>query len=229
MPATNPRQRNQCSICRAVKSPDDFYMGMKRGKVIQLPKCKQCAKRLSALEREKRAEKIKERAVKNREKNIEYLREYRKKNAEALREKDRIRYQKRKNDPSYKKQQVEAMRRARLIPSFQVKSTISARLSSILRGTDGAKKRMRTMDLIGCELDFLIRHLESLFSKGMTWKNRGKNGWHVDHIIPCCTFDHLDEKQVRQCWHWTNLRPMWAKDNLSKGSKVTEPQMKLLL
>ena len=53
----------------------------------------------------------------------------------------------------------------------------------------------------------------------MSWDNHGYDGWHVDHIRPCASFDLTDEEQVRKCFHYTNLQPLWAKDNLRKGSE----------
>ena len=53
----------------------------------------------------------------------------------------------------------------------------------------------------------------------MTWENWTKNGWHLDHIRPIASFPNLtDPEQQRQCCHYTNLRPMWAEENLSKSS-----------
>ena len=71
----------------------------------------------------------------------------------------------------------------------------------------------------------LKRHLESRFEPGMTWDNYGNpNGdhtdcWHIDHIIPCAAFDLTDPIEQKQCMHYSNLQPLWAKDNLMKGSK----------
>jgi hypothetical protein len=52
----------------------------------------------------------------------------------------------------------------------------------------------------------------------MTFDNFGK--WHIDHIIPCASFDLTKPEQQRQCFHYTNLQPLWAFENLSKGSKI---------
>jgi len=83
-------------------------------------------------------------------------------------------------------------------------------------------------NLIGCTTSQLKTHLESTFKRGMTWDNYGTR-WHVDHILPCASFDHTDENQRAQCWHWTNLRALDAKKNMEKSDTITEPQMSLLL
>jgi hypothetical protein len=76
-----------------------------------------------------------------------------------------------------------------------------------------------TLELLGCTIQELKIHLESQFEEGMSWENYSKAGWHVDHIRPCASFDLTDPTQQKQCFHYSNLQPLWAKDNLSKGSK----------
>jgi hypothetical protein len=78
---------------------------------------------------------------------------------------------------------------------------------------------------IGCTAQQLRNHLQSQFTKGMNWNNYGK--WHVDHILPCASFDLTDERQMKICWNWQNLRPLWADANKSKGDTITHPQMAL--
>lgn len=73
--------------------------------------------------------------------------------------------------------------------------------------------------LLGCSIDFFKKYLESNFKKGMSWNNYGYYGWHVDHIIPCCSFDLSKEENQLKCFHYSNLQPLWAKEKLSKGSK----------
>jgi hypothetical protein len=69
-------------------------------------------------------------------------------------------------------------------------------------------------ELLGCSISEVRKHLEAQFATGMTWANHGK--WHIDHIRPCCTFDLSNPAQQRACFHYTNLRPLWAHDNLSR-------------
>ena len=76
------------------------------------------------------------------------------------------------------------------------------------------------MKLVGCTLDELKNHLEKQFTKGMTWKNYNYRGWHVDHIIPCSSFDLIDPEQQKECFHYTNLQPLWGKDNIKKSNKI---------
>jgi hypothetical protein len=52
----------------------------------------------------------------------------------------------------------------------------------------------------------------------MSWDNYGE--WHVDHIIPVSAFDQTDPEQQKECWNYLNTQPLWAKDNMAKGSTI---------
>jgi hypothetical protein len=69
--------------------------------------------------------------------------------------------------------------------------------------------------IVGVSPNELKRHLESKFTEGMTWNNRGYFGWHIDHIIPLWSAKDDDSKLNSLC-HYTNLQPLWRKDNLNK-------------
>lgn len=76
----------------------------------------------------------------------------------------------------------------------------------------------RTLELIGCTTAQLKAHLQAQFKDGMTWDNYGQ--WHVDHIRPCDSFDLTQPDQQRACFHYTNLQPMWATENIKKSAKA---------
>ena len=123
----------------------------------------------------------------------------------------------------------ESNRKRKIIdPGFRVKCNLRRRLRDLMKNTKKGGSH-HVSSLIGCSTKQLAKHIQSQFSKGMTWRNYGINGWHVDHILPCASFDHNDPRQVAQCWHWTNLRPLWAKDNMMKSDNITQPQMSLML
>ena len=84
----------------------------------------------------------------------------------------------------------------------------------------GTKKLIKTEELLGCELEFFKIYLENLWEDKMNWDNYGKNGWHIDHIKPCISFDLTQEEEQKKCFHYTNLQPLWAttKIALSHGS-----------
>lgn len=233
MPVTNPRQKNQCSICRVVKSPDDFYMGVKRGKLVQLSRCKPCHKELASIDRLKRIDKIKARSVEKKEEIAAYQKEYRQRNAEKLKAFYKARHIERKKQrpPRVLLTEEEKRRRKKerlALTENRLKMRIRSRLAACLRDFGSGRKKQRSLEYLGCAIPEFANYVSAQFQRGMSWDNYGSK-WHLDHIIPCSSFDHSDEKQIAQCWHFTNFRPMWAKDNLSKGAKITEPQMKLLL
>jgi hypothetical protein len=61
-------------------------------------------------------------------------------------------------------------------------------------------------------------YMEKQFQPGMSFDNYGFDGWHIDHIVPLATAK--TEEQVAKLNHYTNLQPLWAKDNMSKGAKI---------
>ena len=82
-----------------------------------------------------------------------------------------------------------------------------------------ATKTGHTIDLFGCSVAEVVKHLESQFTDGMTWDNYGFRGWHIDHVRPCSSFDMTDPEDQKRCFHVSNLQPLWAFDNMSKGAK----------
>ena len=78
------------------------------------------------------------------------------------------------------------------------------------------QRKCKTQKMLGCDWSHLKIHLESKFTDGMSWENRSM--WHIDHIIPLASAKSIEEV-VKLC-HYTNLQPLWAADNLSKGSKI---------
>ena len=109
--------------------------------------------------------------------------------------------------------------------NFRLKSCLRGKIRKVVKGE---YKSASTMKLLGCTIDELWVHLESKFEPEMTRENHGK--WHVDHIIPCASFDFSDPEQQKKCFHYTNLQPLWAVDNIRKGAKIisgdiTSPKM----
>jgi hypothetical protein len=96
---------------------------------------------------------------------------------------------------------------------------LRSRIRGVLKVTN-SKKHSGLIDLLGCTAQELKFHLESKFQEGMTWDNYGRTGWHIDHIKPCISFDLNDPAQQKQCFHFTNLQPLWAFDNYSKHGKI---------
>lgn len=100
--------------------------------------------------------------------------------------------------------------------NFKIKRNLRNRLRQALKSNS---KNSTTIILLGCSVQELKNYLESKFTNGMSWDNYGKGGekWQIDHIIPCSFFDLTIEENQRKCFHYTNLQPLWEKDNLKKG------------
>lgn len=98
-------------------------------------------------------------------------------------------------------------------PVYRIKEIIRAGIWAAIKG----KKKSRTVDLVGCSISELKLYLEKKFLNGMSWDNYGLFGWHIDHIRPCASFDLSDLAQQKQCFHYSNLQPLWWQDNLSKN------------
>ena len=104
------------------------------------------------------------------------------------------------------------------------KTDINRRLSQAARSRinkalSGSYKWHGTIESLGCSPKELKKHLENQFTEGMTWDNYGLKGWHMDHITPLDSFDLKDEQEYLEACHYTNLQPLWAIDNLSKGNR----------
>ena len=104
--------------------------------------------------------------------------------------------------------------------SFRLRSNLASLINTAIRKQFGVKAN-RTHELIGCTIAELRQHLEAQFTDGMSWDNYGRNGWHIDHVRPCASFDLSDPEQQRQCFHYSNLQPLWAAENIRKGAKWT--------
>lgn len=109
-------------------------------------------------------------------------------------------------------------------PAARLRARLGAALWHEMKGR---KKGRSVTQFLGCSIDELRVHLERQFRDGMTWDNYGE--WHIDHILPCAAFDHANDGEVRACWHFTNLRPLWAEENMSKHSRVDDGVIHLSL
>lgn len=133
---------------------------------------------------------------KNRERINQRAKEYRDRKTYLVHTKER-----RKNDPH-----------------FAVMCRLRLRVYSVIKTE---YKCAKTEELLGCSREFFIEYIQSLFKDGMTWQNSGgKDGWQLDHIIPCSYFDLSKEEDQRICFHYLNYQPLWKKDNLKKRNTL---------
>lgn len=101
---------------------------------------------------------------------------------------------------------------------YKIATCLRAHLYNAMRYTE-TKKCDKIEQLTGCTYTILKEHLEKQWLPGMSWSNHTKNGWNIDHIQPVASFDLTDPTQQKICFHYTNLRPLWATDNRIKNSK----------
>lgn len=207
-----PKTRQMTGVCSKCKieKPVDLFFKRKDRPIGRISICKECSRNKGidyrTNNRSRYLEVRRKSKTKNRHKDSEYYqknkdrikiraRKYREKNRGLLNERDRVR---------------------RLCnTNRKIKSNIHRRMCSAVKNKGHA-----AIDLIGCSPQELRTHLESKFSPGMSWDNYGREGWHIDHIRPCASFDLSDPEQQKQCFHYTNLQPLWAKENLSKGGRA---------
>jgi len=137
----------------------------------------------------------KDRYIKNTEKYKSKIKEYQKNNREKI---NKRKQERRKKDTYY-----------RIYGSLR---------SRILKVIKYSKKHYKTIELLGCSIDECRKWLEGKFLPGMTWENHGE--WHIDHILPCASFDLTKPEEQLKCFHYTNLQPLWAEDNIRKSDTI---------
>lgn len=96
---------------------------------------------------------------------------------------------------------------------------LSIRIRNALRSAlraDTVSDVNEAIILLGCSRTYFRRYIARKFTDGMTWKNWGINGWHLDHIRPLASFDLTDTSQLSEAFHYSNYQPLWASANYVK-------------
>lgn len=185
-----------CRICLSEQLLNNFYKHNKTKDGLY-NECKKCVKSKAKLYH-----------IENKTSIYKRQKEYRLKNREYF----NIKNKEWNNKTGYgKKYQQDRLKNDSF---FKFKN----RLRTLIRlsiSKQGYTKKSKCFEILGCDYEFLIKHLESLFIDGMNWNNYGK--WHIDHIIPISSA--LTEKDVIKLNHYTNLQPLWVIDNLKKYNK----------
>lgn len=117
------------------------------------------------------------------------------------------------DNPDYANEYNQA--RLKSDPVFALAKRLRSRLAKSVKAA-GTGKAGKTLHLVGCTPQELKAHIEAQFVDGMTWENRDE--WHLDHVRPLASFDLTDPEQQAAAMHFTNLAPVWAVDNMAKGS-----------
>lgn len=214
----------KCNNCKFVKELDCFSSNGKKGLKSF---CRTCR---GDIEKERRsnnieAYKAKDKAYhesKKEERNAK-SREYTVKNREALNDKAREKYQNNKESVreyhQNRKETRNAVKKKHMDnnPQARIKNSLMTRMSNALHSLE----RHKMSKLIGCSPEFLSKWLETKFYGDISWENYG-SVWHIDHVVPVAFFDLIDLEQQLICFHWSNLRPLYAETNEKKGDKILE-------
>ena len=104
--------------------------------------------------------------------------------------------------------------RYRSDPTYRLMRNLRKRVRAALQGNS---KSAATEALLGICADECRKYIEALFTEGMSWDSN----IHIDHIVPCASFDLNDPQEQRKCFHYTNLQPLWGVDNLKKSDRIT--------
>jgi hypothetical protein len=207
----------ETKICSKCGDTQDlcFFQKDKSKKDGYRPDCKSCRKQYSDLN-----------YYRFKEKNSNYKKKVRKTNPEkfAEREKiyrinnpDKVKLRRKTYYENNKEKQFKYVReRIKTDPVFKLVNNMRRRISIFL-SLNGITKKNKTFDIVGCTPQFLKEYLEQKFTEGMSWELIGQH-IHIDHITPLSSAN--TEEEVYKLCHYTNLQPLWAFDNLSKGSKI---------
>jgi hypothetical protein len=190
-----------CIDCNNEKTLDHFTV--KSGRVGQYNSyCKVCA----SIRRKKHYEN-------NKERNRQLVKEWRTNNPEKT---EAIKHRFISNNPNWRAEYQNSYnkRRSKVDVNFKLTTLLRSRLYKAISNN---YKSGSAVSNLGCSIENLKMHLQSKFQPSMTWDNHGD--WHVDHIIPLSKFDLSNPEEMKIACHYSNLQPLWAKENISKGGK----------
>ena len=199
------RERNKEKIRKQKKEYDKKYAEENREKISQ--KGKEYRKN----NKEKISERRKLQYQRDKEKIKERVKKYYEKNRDKVLKNKRKYFQE-------NKEKMNAYMTERRRNNIQVKlaHTLRRRMRDALNRNQKVGSAIKEL---GCTVDELKTHLENQFQEGMTWDNWKPDGWHIDHIKPLSKFDLTDPIHFKEACHYTNLQPLWWKENLEKSDK----------
>ena len=152
-----------------------------------------------AKDKEKILMRAKNRYQQNKQPRIAYAAEYQRKHSKKI----------------YQRQKVALQQKLQDSPWLTIHFRLRAGISGALMRVGASKKNSRTMSIVSCTTEEFKAHIEKQFLPNMTWHNRDQ--WHIDHITPISKAQC--EQDVIALYHFTNLRPLWAADNIRKSNK----------
>jgi hypothetical protein len=221
----------KCSKCGQLKEVCSFSKNNKTKDKLHCS-CKDCDKK---------------KYFKNREQNLLKMREYKKNNSQKIKDyylenqekykqyrdskkdltknymkgyyinnlENRKKYLEETKEVRNIKRNISEKKRRDVDSLFKLKIYLRNRIGFYLKKNNYTKKN-QTFEIVECTPQELKIHLEQKFISGMSWDNQGK--WHIDHIVPLSSAN--TEEELYKLCHFTNLQPMWAIENIKKGSKI---------
>lgn len=208
----------KCNYCHEKKTLSDFAK-MKQSPDGHAYKCKSCSNEHNRLYMRQNKEDRKRYVEAYNAENYDRHRQRYKDNKKKITEINKRSYEKSKkaDKEKFRKKWRDQYYRRVSTPIGRVIYNLRNRSSEAFRKAKISKPFSLTEEnVLGCDMKTLKNHLESQFAKGMSWDNYGK--WHVDHIKPISKFDLSDDEQIKECFNYCNLQPLWAADNIRKGS-----------
>ena len=204
-------EKKICSKCQEEKEVCEFGKNILNKDRLQST-CKECRKIDDKIYREKNPNKMKEWYKNNLDYALQQKKDYYEKNRELIKERSKLWA---KNNRDKVNKYIKSKKEKN--PLFKVELNIRGRMKQYLKQKN-ITQRNKTYDIVGIEINDLKKHIEKQFTKGMNWENYGVYGWHIDHIIPLCSAN--DENELLKLFHYTNLQPLWAEDNLKKNGRI---------
>lgn len=153
----------------------------------------------------------------NKEEKLSYQKEYAKNNEKQIKIYQKDYYKNNKKEIRNNQKQYSNNRYKNDI-NYKLACDLRSRLRGALKGN--FKSGSAVKDL-GCSIPELKFYLEALFKPGMAWNNWSYKGWHIDHIIPLTSFNLQNREEFLKACHYTNLQPLWSKENYTKSNKIT--------
>lgn len=141
--------------------------------------------------------------------------EYAKRNPDILKARKKTHYE---NNAIKYRQMAYAYAKKRYAndPLYRLRKVLRSRLNTAFQRLKMGKPN-QTEILLGADFATVAKHIESKFTEGMSWDKVGVE-IHIDHIVPIAAA--TDTNSLLRLFHYTNLQPLWAEDNLKKGSKI---------
>lgn len=203
----------KCGSCGQIKSVYEFNKNKRQKDGFQTM-CKVCQKEYNQQNKETLKQYYQDWFSKTKLVRYQYNKEHRKNNIEKYKEYNK-KYRSKSTYKEKRRKYETQLRQESLI--FRVKCNLRKRIGSFLTNKKYTKNKS-TEKLLGCSYTEFIVYLEGKFKSGMNWENYGMYGWHIDHIIPLASAKNQEE--LEKLCHYTNLQPLWAAENLSKGDKL---------